>query len=571
MQGSWFDGDLWVHVSDQDGMANERWIWDATANLEALGAAEVALWVWEPQKDRLRLTGATRSLGLGPLAPDCSSAALRALTLPQDRAMAEDILRLQQPGGEVAVRLRLRGGAPSVWRGVWLEDGVRAAGVVAAEVRFAASGTDPLTGLSDRRTFITLARERLQMPGDYELIVADLDRLRRLNEALGHERADLVLAALGSRLAAAFPAGALLARIGEDEFASLALKTVSPGAETLRRALEQPLRIAGFDIHPTLSIGAVEAVGGAEAPEATELLRRAELAVEAARSHGPGGQAAYGRGLETDGLSRLALEGDLKGALRRGELMPFYQPIVRLSTGALSGFEALVRWKHPRRGLLTPDHFLPLCEDMGLMPELGSMMMREASQQLAVWRRRHRAAGELTVAVNLSTGELDRPDLVAEVSAIRAETGLPPGALKLEVTEGDVMRDPDRATVVLRALRTAGAALALDDFGTGFSALSYLTRMPFDTLKIDRYFVRTMASNEGSAKIVKSVVTLGQDLNMEVVAEGVENAMMAHHLQSLGCDYGQGFGYAPALSAQEAEVYLNESYVDGAAPVKARG
>ena len=485
--------------------------------------------------------------------------------------MAEDILRLQQPGGEVAVRLRLRGGAPSVWRGVWLEEGVRAAGVVAAEVRFAASGIDTLTGLADRRTFITLARERLQAPGDYELIVADLDRLRRLNEALGHERADLVLAALGSRLAAAFPPGALLARIGEDEFASLAPKTISPGADALRSALEQPLRVAGFDIHPTLSIGAVTAAGGDEAPEATELLRRAELAVESARSHGRGGAAAYGRGLETDGLSRLALEGDLKGALRRGELMPFYQPIVRLSSGALSGFEALVRWKHPRRGLLTPDSFLPLCEEMGLMPELGSMMMREAGQQLAIWRRRHRAAGELTVAVNLSTGELDRPDLVSEVTSIRAETGLPPGALKLEVTEGDVMRDPDRAAVVLGALRTAGAGLALDDFGTGFSALSYLTRLPFDTLKIDRYFVRTMSSNEGSAKIVKSVVTLGQDLNMEVIAEGVENAMMAQHLQSLGCDYGQGFGYAPALSAQEAEVYLNESYVDGAAPVKARG
>jgi c-di-GMP-specific phosphodiesterase len=552
-------------------MANERWTWDATANLEALGAAEVALWVWEPQKDRLRLTGATRSLGLGPLAPDCSSAALRALTLPQDRAMAEDILRLQQPGGEVAVRLRLRGGAPSVWRGVWLEEGVRAAGVVAAEVRFAASGIDTLTGLADRRTFITLARERLQAPGDYELIVADLDRLRRLNEALGHERADLVLAALGSRLAATFPPGALLARIGEDEFASLAPKTISPGADALRSALEQPLRVAGFDIHPSLSIGAVTAAGGDEAPEATELLRRAELAVESARSHGRGGAAAYGRGLETDGLSRLALEGDLKGALRRGELMPFYQPIVRLSSGALSGFEALVRWKHPRRGLLTPDQFLPLCEEMGLMPELGSMMMREAGQQLAAWRRRHRAAGELTVAVNLSTGELDRPDLVSEVTSIRAETALPPGALKLEVTEGDVMRDPDRAAVVLRALRTAGAGLALDDFGTGFSALSYLTRLPFDTLKIDRYFVRTMAANEGSAKIVKSVVTLGQDLHMEVIAEGVENAMMAQHLQSFGCDYGQGFGYAPALSAQEAEVYLNESYVDGAAPVKARG
>jgi c-di-GMP-specific phosphodiesterase len=362
-----------------------------------------------------------------------------------------------------------------------------------------------------------------------------------------------------------------LARIGEDEFAALAPMGASPGAETLRRALEQPLRVAGFDIHPTLSIGAVEAIGGDEAPDAAELLRRAELAVESAKSHGRGGAAAYGRGLETDGLSRLALEGDLKGALRRGELTPFYQPIVRLSTGALSGFEALVRWRHPRRGLLTPDQFLPLLDEMGLMADLGAMMMREAAAQLSTWRKRHRAAGELTVAVNLSTGEIDRPDLVSDVIAIRRNADLPPGALKLEVTESDVMRDPDRAAVVLNELRAAGAALALDDFGTGFSSLSYLTRLPFDTLKVDRYFVRTMATNEGSAKIVSSVVKLGQDLDMEVVAEGVENAGMARQLLALGCDYGQGFGYAPALSAQEAEVYLNESYVDGAAPVKARG
>ncbi|MFN3584068.1 putative bifunctional diguanylate cyclase/phosphodiesterase [Phenylobacterium sp.] len=552
-------------------MSNDRWSWDATATLEALGAADVALWTWEPEKDRLRLTGATRALGLGPLAPDCSSAALRALSLPQDRALAEDLLRVQPPGGEVAVRLRMRGAGACIWRGVWLEEGVRAAGVVAAEVKFAASDQDPLTGLLDRRSFIACARERLQSPGAHELVVADLDRLRRLNEALGHERADLVLAALGSRLAAAFPPGALLGRIGEDEFAALAPAGQSPGSEALRQALEQPLRVAGFDIHPTLSIGAVEAPGGEDAPEAAELLRRAELAIEAARSHGRGGAAAYGRSLETDGLSRLALEGDLKGALSRGELVPFYQPIVRLSTGALSGFEALVRWRHPRRGLLMPEQFLPLCDEMGIMSEIGAMMMQEAARQLSIWRHRHRAAGELSVSVNLSTGEIDRPNLVADVTAIRREADLPPGALKLEVTESDVMRDPDRAAVTLRALRVAGAALALDDFGTGFSSLSYLTRLPFDTLKIDRYFVRTMATNEGSSKIVSSVVKLGQDLHMEVVAEGVENAGMAHQLLALGCDYGQGFGYAPALSAQEAEVYLNESYVDGAAPLKLRG
>jgi c-di-GMP-specific phosphodiesterase len=553
-------------------MVNDRWIWDATTTLEALGAADVALWFWEPDRDRLRLNGAARALGLGPLAPECSSAAFRALALPQDRALAEDVLRQQEPGGEIAVRLRMRGAGVCIWRGVWLEEGSRAAGVVAPETKFAASDLDSLTGLLDRRSFINRARERLQAPGAHELVVADLDRLRRLNEALGHERADLVLAALGSRLAAAFPPGAVMARIGEDEFAVLTpLIGAGSAAETLRAALEQPLRVAGFDIHPTLSIGAVEAHGGDEAPEAAELLRRAELAVESAKSGGRGGAAAYGRSLESDGLSRLALEGDLRGAITRGEVVPFYQPIVRLSTGELSGFEALVRWRHPRRGLLTPDQFLPLCEEMGLMSELGAHMMREGARQLADWRNNHRAAGELTVAVNLSTGEIDRPDLVSDVMAIRRETGLPPGALKLEVTEGDVMRDPDRAAVILRNLRAAGAALALDDFGTGFSSLSYLTRLPFDTLKIDRYFVRTMATNEGSAKIVSSVVKLGQDLALEVVAEGVENAGMARQLLQLGCDYGQGFGYAPALSPQEAEVYLNESYVDGAAPVKARG
>ncbi|RAK60049.1 bifunctional diguanylate cyclase/phosphodiesterase [Phenylobacterium hankyongense] len=552
-------------------MPNDRWMWDATATLEALGAADVALWVWEPDNDRLRLTGATRALGLGPLAPDCSSAALRALTLPQDRASADEILRIQAPGGEIAVRLRMRGAGVCIWRGVWLEEGRRAAGVAAPETRFAASDQDALTGLLDRKSFIAQARERLQAPGVHQLIVADLDRLRRLNEALGHERADLVLAALGSRLAAAFPPDALTARIGEDEFATLCPIDVSPGPEALRRALERPLRVAGFDIHPTLSIGAVEAQGGGEAPEAAELLRRAELAVESARSSGRGVAAAYGRGLESDGLSRLALEGDLKGAMERGELAPYYQPIVRLTTGALSGFEALVRWRHPRRGLLMPEQFLPLCDEMGLMSDLGAMMMREAARQLSVWRARHRAAGELSVAVNLSTGEIDRPGLLSDLVAIRREADLPPGALKLEVTEGDVMRDPERAAVILHNLRAAGAALALDDFGTGFSSLSYLTRLPFDTLKIDRYFVRTMSTNEGSAKIVSSVVKLGQDLALEVVAEGVENAGMARQLLALGCDYGQGFGYAPALSPQEAEVYLNESYVDGAAPVKARG
>lgn len=550
--------------------AQDRRVWDAAATLEALGGAHVALWVWEPEEDRFRLYGAARQLGLGPLAPECSSAAFRALALPQDRASAEDLLRVQSPGAEIALRIRMRGGETCLWRGVWLEEGVRASGVVAPETRFAASEFDTLTGLLDRPSFIARARERLTQPSRQTLVVADLDRLRRLNEALGHDRADLVLAALGSRLAAAFGAGAIMARVGEDEFAIMISGDSDP-AERLRRALEQPLRIAGFDILPTLAIGAVEAEGGEDAPDAAELLRRAELAVEAAKGAGRGGGAAYGRSMESDGLSQLALESDLRGAVGRGEIVPYFQPIVRLSDGALSGFEALCRWRHPRRGLIPPDDFLPMAEELGMMPELGAHMLRASARQLATWRQSHPAAGNMTVSVNLSTGEIHREGLVADVTGLIAKHRLPPGSLKLEITESDIMRDPESAATILKALRAGGAGLALDDFGTGFSSLSYLTRLPFDTLKIDRYFVRTMGANEGSAKIVRSVIKLGQDLNLEVVAEGVENAIMARQLMELGCDFGQGFGYAPALSPQEAEVYLNESYVDGAAPVRRQG
>jgi len=550
--------------------AGDRLVWDATTVLEALGAADAALWVWEPERDRLRLSGSSRALGLGPLAPEGASASLRALVLPQDRGAAEDMLKVREPGSEIAARLRMRGAEACLWRGVWLEEGLRAAGVVAKELRFTASERDALTGLLDRRSFVARARERLTQSGSYQLVVADLNRLRRLNEALGHERADLVLAALGSRLAAAFADDALMARIGEDEFAVLAPR--GGCADTLRAALEQPLRVAGFDIHPTLSMGEVEVEGGDDAPEAAELLRRAELAIEASKSAGRGAPAAaYGRALESDGLSRLALEADLRGAIARGEILAFFQPIVRLSTGELSGFEALARWRHPRRGFLAPDDFLGLMAEMGMMAELGAHMMSASARQLGAWRRAHPAVDHLTCSVNLSTGEIDRPGLVDEVADLVRQNGLRRGSLKLEITESDIMRDPDQAAITLRALRDAGSGLALDDFGTGFSSLSYLTRLPFDTLKIDRYFVRTMSANEGSAKIVRSVIQLGQDLALEVVAEGVENGVMARALLELGCDYGQGYGYAPALSPQEAEVYLNECYADGAAPVKAKG
>ncbi len=553
------------------GRSSRSLAWDATTAIEALAASDAALWVWDPAQDQIQFTGATRPLGLAPLAPACSAAAFTALTLPQDRALAEKILKPHGEGTEIALRLRMRGAETCLWRGVWLEDGARAAGLVALETKFAPSDRDRLTGLYHRKAFVARLGEALETVGDIDLVVADVDRLRRLNEALGLERADLVLAALGSRLAAAFPGEAAPARIGEDEFAVFAPATDGAGvADRLREALEQPLRVAGFDIYPTVSIGGVRAEGGPDAADPSELLRRAALAVESAKGAGRGGVAAYGRALERDSLSRLALESDLRNAFVRGEVEPFFQPIVNLGTGAVAGFEALARWRHPRRGLVAPDEFLTLTAEMGLMNDLGLMMMTRSAHQLAEWLRRHPQAGALFCSVNLSTGEIERDGLVEDVARIRRDAGLPVGALKLEVTESDIMRNPEKAGEVLKALRGAGASLAIDDFGTGFSSLAYLARLPFDTLKIDRYFVLTMAEDEGSAKIVRSVVNLGRDLSLEVVAEGVENAGLARLLLEANCHYGQGFGYAPALPAQEAEVYLNESLSDGAAPIRAR-
>src|SRR5690606_16672737 len=300
---------------------------------------------------------------------ECSGAAFTAVAVPSDRSLAERVLKPHAEGTEVAVRLRMRDSETCLWRGVWLEDGLRAAGVVALETKSAASHRDHLTGLLDRRTFLARAGETLTQPGEFDLVVADVDRLRRLNEALGHERADLVLAALGSRLNAAFAQDANPARVGEDEFAVIVPRGSGAASERLREALEQPLRVAGFDIYPTVSIGAVAAEGGPDASDPAELLRRAELAVEQAKTAGRGGAAAYGRALESDSLSRLALEADLRNAFVRGEIEPFFQPIVNLNTGAVAGFEALARWRHPRRGLVPPDEFLTLADEMGLMNE----------------------------------------------------------------------------------------------------------------------------------------------------------------------------------------------------------
>jgi c-di-GMP-specific phosphodiesterase len=419
--------------------------------------------------------------------------------------------------------------------------------------------TDPLTGLFNRTGFLAAARTLLARDGDYDLVVGDLNRFRRLNEALGHDRADMVLALLAQRLRDAFGEAAVLARLGEDEFAVLTQRGFPRVSERMRGALERSLSVAGFDIHPTFSMGAVSVEGGLAALDSAELLRRAEMAVDAAKSKGAGGVASYKRDLESDGLTRLALEAELRKAFVSGEIHAWFQPIINLDTGVITGFEALARWVHPVRGMIPPDHFLGAARDLGLMVDLGTIIMTASVRQLKKWLAAYELPQGFFISVNLSAPEIERLNLIEDVSRLIRDNGLPNGALKLEVTESDVMHDPAAAARVLEALRDAGAAIALDDFGTGFSSLSYLAKLPFDTLKVDRSFVLTMRDEASSEKIVRAILTLGRDLGLDVIAEGVEDQGLADRLAALGCQMGQGYGFAKALKATDAEAFLAAS------------
>ncbi len=418
---------------------------------------------------------------------------------------------------------------------------------------------DSLTGLLNRQGFLAATRVRLTQPGDYDLVVADLNRFRRLNEALGHERADLMLALLAERLRDQFGEAALLARLGEDEFAVLTQRGFPRVSERMRGALERTLSIAGFDIHPTFSMGAVSVDGGETALDPAELLRRVEMAVELAQSKGAGGVASYKRDLESDGLTRLALEAELRKAFVSGEIQAWYQPIVNLDTGIVAGFEALARWIHPKRGIIPPDHFLGAARDLGLMGDLGSIILNATVETLKNWRDVFALPHDFFISVNLSAPELERPGLVSDVTRLITEAGLPNKCLKLEVTESDVMRDPEASAKVLQALRDAGAGIAMDDFGTGFSSLSYLARLPFDVLKVDRAFVITMMQDDASAKLVRTILALGRDLGLDVVAEGVEDMAAAKRLLEMGCGLGQGYGFSKPLRLADAQTFLAKS------------
>ena len=418
---------------------------------------------------------------------------------------------------------------------------------------------DDLTQILNRSGFIREAQHYLKAPGDYDLVVGDISRFHKLNEALGLERADLVLSVLGLRLSEAFGDKAIVARLGEDEFCALTVRDFPRTSERFLQAMERPISIAGFDFQPAFSIGVVPVTGGSEDLNIPEMLRRAQIAVNESRQMGVGKVAAYRRDLECDGLTRLALEADLRRAFVSGEIEAHYQPVIDLSTGAISGFEALARWQHPRRGLVPPDQFLGAAYDLGLMNDLGKIMMSKAAHKLSWFFKNHAIQDHFFISVNMSAGEIGRAFLLEDVRRLIREFDLPPKSLKFEITESDAMNDPQATALILTDLSKAGAAIALDDFGTGFSSLSYLAKLPSDTLKIDRSFIKTMKTDEASGKIVRAIINLGRDLNQQVIAEGVEDLASAMVLSSMGASHAQGYYYAKPMTPHDTDAFLGRA------------
>ncbi|WP_303831900.1 putative bifunctional diguanylate cyclase/phosphodiesterase [Asticcacaulis taihuensis] len=559
------------------GSASPLWLEDETIQALALAGADSLLWAYDLSRGRFEFRGDAQALDLPSLNGVFALEDLTPLFAPGETDRLDMILKTLEvrtaaglPGEEhVQCLMRFKDRRLLYFKGRKVQPALVLGTVteMSRDIRQMPDADslvqdihiDPLTGLYNRQGFLSASQGLLSREGDYDLVVGDLNRFRRLNEALGHERADLVLGILAQRLREAFGDASVLARLGEDEFAVLTLRGFPRVSERMRNAMERTIIIAGFDIHPTFSMGAVSIEGGVGALESAELLRRAEMAVEAARLKGAGGVAAYKRDLESDGLTRLALEAELRKAFISGEIHAWYQPIIDLKTGVIAGFEALARWVHPKRGFIPPDHFLTAARDLGLMTDLGAIILNSTVKCLSKWRAAYDLPAGFFVSVNLSAPEIERLHLVEDVSRLIREAGLPGKCLKLEVTESDVMRDPDAAARTLEALRDAGAGIALDDFGTGFSSLSYLAKLPFDTLKIDRSFIITLQTDAASEKIVHAILTLGRDFGLEVVAEGVEDMALAGRLNDLGCHLGQGYGFAKALKPVDAEVFLAAS------------
>ncbi len=426
------------------------------------------------------------------------------------------------------------------------------------------AGHDTLTNLPNRARFMyhlerAVSRAKRYPTFRFAVLFLDLDRFKVINDSLGHTIGDKLLVAIAKSLEECLRPNDIVARLGGDEFTVL-LNNITDSSDAVRIAnrflgkLSEPLNLDSYEVFTSASIGIIISDDVCRQPE--DFLRDADTAMYRAKEAGKSRYEIFDREMHIRNMNLLQLENDLRRAIEQNEFRVFYQPVVNLETGEVHEFEALIRWQHPQQGLVMPNDFIGIAEETGLIIPIGRWILEVACRQTAEWQKRFPMLN-LSISVNLSAKQLMHPNLTAQISEILSETALNPYSLKLEVTESVVMENSDKALAVISELNKFGIELSTDDFGTGYSSLSYLHRFPFNRLKIDRSFVSKMDSDQKSEAIVRTILLLGQNLNIEVVAEGIETERQLQSLRELGCKTGQGYLFSKPVSAEIAARLLS--------------
>ncbi|MBR8838977.1 MAG: EAL domain-containing protein [Stigonema ocellatum SAG 48.90 = DSM 106950] len=421
---------------------------------------------------------------------------------------------------------------------------------------------DPLTNLPNRTLFmesLEQATRRAKEESDYQFAVLflDCDRFKSINNSLGHSVGDELLIALARRIKTSLSSVDTLARLDSDEFTILIeniadINSATLVAERILEKLSIPFQLSRYEVFISVSIGI--ALGNIDNNKSENMLWDAETAMYRAKALGKSRYHIFDIDMHQEALQLLQLENDLRRAVEREEFIIYYQPIVSLITGKITGFEALVRWQHPTRGMVFPTEFIPVAEETGLITAIDTWVLREACRQLRTWQIKNVTSEPLSISVNLSARLFSQPNLIQKIDNILEETQLHAQSLKLEITESAIMENSDSATRIIHELKKRPIQLCIDDFGTGYSSLSYLHNFPVNTLKIDKSFINLMQDNPKNGGLVPMIINIAYTMGMSVVAEGVETLDQLAWLRNLNCDFGQGYLFSKPL---EAELVLN--------------